>query len=560
MITSLGANFQYAGIATPATDPGTPDQNIFYIASTAGTYVNFGGLVLADGEIAILKYNGAWSKDSTGAASLEKVNQLGSKVGVADLQTVVGKGVNLAPIWTSEKIINGRGAVVDSTAHSASDFIPVEEGKVYYGPLFQSNYAYYDAEFRFIKGFSQLGPITPTTGVTIPQGEGIKYARFSIYTTDITKGWLSDSGYFPPERYQEYIESILGRKFVKPGSIEITDLSFAKHDEETDMIRVFANNGYIDANGNYHYTAGTWSYTDFIELEEGERYYIIGNYAAYTAFYDANKAFVSKDISGWFTVPNGVKYIRVSWNSLSKACYLSKYSGKLPPYGYKLAVGEERPTNYEGSDISVFKKIICIGDSLTQGVFNVNASSPSASSQMQFYNYPLFLKKITGVECSNYGVASATTESWYNAHASLDLSGYDCAIIQLGVNDSGWSNDVKTAYDNIITKLRTENKDIVVFMSTIIRSNSYGNSASEQSYNESLTAYVAERNEPNTILLDMNAYDHLVEGLAYNAGHLTAYGYWRLAADYKAYISWYMHKNRDVFRYVHFIGTNCYYK
>lgn len=76
MINSLGGYYQFAGIATPSTNPGTPDQNVFYFASTAGTYANFGGLVLADGEIAILKYNGAWSKNSTGAASLENVNQL----------------------------------------------------------------------------------------------------------------------------------------------------------------------------------------------------------------------------------------------------------------------------------------------------------------------------------------------------------------------------------------------------------------------------------------------------------------------------------------------------
>lgn len=80
MINSLGVGYQFVGIATPATNPGTPDQNVFYLASTTGTYTNFGGLVLADGEIAILKYNGAWAKDSTGAASLEKVNQLSQKV------------------------------------------------------------------------------------------------------------------------------------------------------------------------------------------------------------------------------------------------------------------------------------------------------------------------------------------------------------------------------------------------------------------------------------------------------------------------------------------------
>ena len=72
MVNSLGVGYQYAGIATPATNPGTP--------STAGTYTNFGGLVLADGEIAILKFNGTWAKDSTGSATQESVNQLGQEV------------------------------------------------------------------------------------------------------------------------------------------------------------------------------------------------------------------------------------------------------------------------------------------------------------------------------------------------------------------------------------------------------------------------------------------------------------------------------------------------
>lgn len=69
MISSLGANYQYAGIAklTPSqTDPGTPDQNVFYIVSEPGTYSNFGNIVIANTEIAILKYNGAWSKEAIG--------------------------------------------------------------------------------------------------------------------------------------------------------------------------------------------------------------------------------------------------------------------------------------------------------------------------------------------------------------------------------------------------------------------------------------------------------------------------------------------------------------
>lgn len=89
MVSALGeAGYLYKGVATPATNPGTPDSNVFYIASTAGTYTNFGGAVVADGEVAILKYNGTWTKEVTGAATAAQVTQLGQEVGdLADLQT-----------------------------------------------------------------------------------------------------------------------------------------------------------------------------------------------------------------------------------------------------------------------------------------------------------------------------------------------------------------------------------------------------------------------------------------------------------------------------------------
>lgn len=79
MINSLGDGYQFKGVATPATNPGTPDQNVFYIASEVGTYSNF-GLSVGENEVAIFLWNGSWSKQSTGAASAEAVNQLGQEV------------------------------------------------------------------------------------------------------------------------------------------------------------------------------------------------------------------------------------------------------------------------------------------------------------------------------------------------------------------------------------------------------------------------------------------------------------------------------------------------
>lgn len=73
MVASLGAGYQFMGVATPATNPGNLDTRQFYIASTPGTYTNFvdsGGdaLEVNDGEVAVLKYDTAWSKEVTGAA------------------------------------------------------------------------------------------------------------------------------------------------------------------------------------------------------------------------------------------------------------------------------------------------------------------------------------------------------------------------------------------------------------------------------------------------------------------------------------------------------------
>lgn len=77
MVLALGMGYQYMGIATPATSPGTPDAKVFYLASEAGTYTNFGGLVVNDGEVCALVWNGSWTKQVTGAATAEQVNQLG---------------------------------------------------------------------------------------------------------------------------------------------------------------------------------------------------------------------------------------------------------------------------------------------------------------------------------------------------------------------------------------------------------------------------------------------------------------------------------------------------
>lgn len=76
MVNTLGAGYQFAGVATPATNPGSPDAKVFYIANGKGTYNNFGGIVINEGEVCALAWNGTWTKQVTGAATSASVKSL----------------------------------------------------------------------------------------------------------------------------------------------------------------------------------------------------------------------------------------------------------------------------------------------------------------------------------------------------------------------------------------------------------------------------------------------------------------------------------------------------
>lgn len=80
MVSNLGAAFQFAGVATQSTNPGTPDYNVAYLAGP-GTYQNMGGSVVPSGYIGVIAYNGSWgvqliSVGSGGSGSVVTFNNL----------------------------------------------------------------------------------------------------------------------------------------------------------------------------------------------------------------------------------------------------------------------------------------------------------------------------------------------------------------------------------------------------------------------------------------------------------------------------------------------------
>ena len=73
IVSVIGANYTFAGVVTPSTNPGTPDQNVVYMASQEGTYTNFGGIELPAG-ISLLMWNGEWTAQTFFALDNEPIS------------------------------------------------------------------------------------------------------------------------------------------------------------------------------------------------------------------------------------------------------------------------------------------------------------------------------------------------------------------------------------------------------------------------------------------------------------------------------------------------------
>lgn len=105
IVSTVGANRTFVGIANENTNPGTPDGNVFYIAYKAGNYVNFqseaSNLTVKPGELAIL-YNGTnnWDKFVIGMSSdgvialANTINQINATGRYAYTDTDIVKGSN----------------------------------------------------------------------------------------------------------------------------------------------------------------------------------------------------------------------------------------------------------------------------------------------------------------------------------------------------------------------------------------------------------------------------------------------------------------------------------
>jgi lysophospholipase L1-like esterase len=127
------------------------------------------------------------------------------------------------------------------------------------------------------------------------------------------------------------------------------------------------------------------------------------------------------------------------------------------------SIPKNKFTPYDVDYSILFNNVVCIGDSLTRGYY---AEYPSGSRNRDF-TYPLAISKMTRWMVTNKGASGATPSDWYALHGAENFSAFDCAIICLGRNGGLTSDADKTAYQNIITALKTANANMTIFICSL---------------------------------------------------------------------------------------------
>lgn len=117
IVNTVGDGYVFKGVATGGTSPGTPDDNVFYIAP-AGTYTNFGSsYTVPMGGIGLFSYNGSWSK-----TTIQVANNIANKAYVVEKEPVFSGTTLTIPaqrVWFSSGVPSQAGSSYEMT----SDFV-----------------------------------------------------------------------------------------------------------------------------------------------------------------------------------------------------------------------------------------------------------------------------------------------------------------------------------------------------------------------------------------------------------------------------------------------------
>lgn len=240
--------------------------------------------------------------------------------------------------------------------------------------------------------------------------------------------------------------------------------------------------------------------------------------------------------------------------------------------------------------IRCFRKIVCIGDSLTRGQLDTTSPDSSGADVGTAFSYPMQLAKMTGCTVVNCGIGGATASrqhdnNWMDAMERssafpaadfLENPG-DAYIIALGTNDlsstdtgNSFSGNVETdihlldwrlnantsvgGYAAIIQRIYQMQPKAKIFCVTIPKTRNVDTSKTDANAKIAAIASMLHCHVIDLYTYAENRYGIFTDFYK-NSGLNNALGYNLRARQYIAYIDWIMEHNLEAFRNIAFIGT-----
>lgn len=310
--------------------------------------------------------------------------------------------------------------------------------------------------------------------------------------------------------------------------------------------------------------------------------------------YDSNNNVIksvnmNEDFSAEIIAPNNASYGWMNCYELvsyAQTQYLFRtLNNEYLPEKLKKIINKENPLANlleNGGYTNIFNKISCIGDSLTEGVFEYseNGEVKYAGKPQGFepYSYPSQLARMTGATVGNYGVGGATAKSWIETTECVNCFKQEnkaqAYIIALGTNDTNYDGDVNTDIDvsnynnnadtfvgnyaKIIQKCLELQPKAKVFVVTIPKTRADNHNA----WTTGNSQIKAIAKKLRVYVLDVYTYSESFDNPDeykkhfYTGGHRNAIGYKRTAMEYATYISWIIYNNPNDFRNAQFIGMD----
>ena len=250
----------------------------------------------------------------------------------------------------------------------------------------------------------------------------------------------------------------------------------------------------------------------------------------------------------------------------------------------EIADEEEKPLDkvaINGGFTRIFRKIGCVGDSLSSGEFQIrNVQGGYDYYDMYEYSWGQHIARMTGSTVYNFSKGGMTAKEYYEVYA--DKCGYwnpdkacQAYIIALGVNDrrliemgsiddidfENYHNNKETFagyYAAIVQRLKEIQPRAKFFFVTIPREDKSKWREESEKHHELLKG-LAERFE-NAYLVDLRTYapvyTEAFEKMFFLNGHMNPCGYVYTADMIASYIDYIIRHNMKDFDEIGFIGTS----